>query len=336
MGRLREALKDAPLLGRLCRWLHGWATLPRQLKVARSNACSVALELARIEGELRARSHPSSDATRHEAIRPLGTTSRLCTQAQFLTPEYEFWCRKIKHEPVWHRKFWEYYFISQVLWERSMLDGGRTGCGFGVGREPLPALFAGLGCKIVATDAPSSQAGRHWRKTGQYAASLETLNADGLCPPETFHSNVQYRPVDMRSIPADLAGFDFVWSACAMEHLDDIEKGMQFVLDSCRCLKPNGIAVHTTEFNVSSNDKTLDRGSVVLFRQKDILELGRRLRDIGCELAPVDFSPGNEFLDKFIPPPPYDYSQITLPMLRMLVGKYVTTSIGLIVHRSAG
>jgi hypothetical protein len=336
MGRLREALKDAPLLGQLCRWLYGWATLPRQLEVARSNAFSVALELARMDGELRARSSASPDTARNEAIRPLDMTSRLCTQEQFRTPEYEFWCRKIKCEPIWHRKFWEYYFISQVLRERSMLNGGRKGCGFGVGREPLPALFAGFGCKIVATDAPSSEASPHWRKTGQYAASLDALNVDGLCPQETFRSNVEYRPVDMKNIPADLAGFDFVWSACAMEHLGDIENGIQFALNSCRCLKPNGIAVHTTEFNVSSNDKTLDRGPVVLFRQKDILELGRRLKDIGCELAPVDFSPGDEFLDKFIPPPPNDYSQITVPMLKMMLGKHVTTSIGLIVRRSAG
>jgi SAM-dependent methyltransferase len=334
MRRPTEILKDAPLLGQFCRWLYGWATLRRQLDVIRSNSFSVAMELARLEGELRGKSPSAPEAARGGEAHPSAMTSRLCTQEQFLTSEYKSWCRELKEEPMWHRKQWEHYFISRALRERSVLDRGRKGCGFGVGREPLPAFFASLGCKILATDAPSPKAGRSWLATQQHAASLKNLRVGDICPVETFYSNVEYRPVDMNHIPADLADFDFIWSSCAMEHLGSLEKGIQFVLNSCRCLKPGGIAVHTTEFNLSSNDKTVEWGATVLFRQRDILELGRRLPDIGSELIPVDFSPGNGFLDKFIPPPPYDYSRVTLPMLKMMVQGYVSTSIGLILRKA--
>ena len=57
--------------------------------------------------------------------------------------------------PRWHRKLWEYVMICQALWERGMLRAGRRGCGFGVGQEPLPALFASLGCEVLAADAPA-------------------------------------------------------------------------------------------------------------------------------------------------------------------------------------
>jgi hypothetical protein len=36
-----------------------------------------------------------------------------------------------------------------------MLQPGRTGLGFAVGAEKLPALFASRGCRITATDLPS-------------------------------------------------------------------------------------------------------------------------------------------------------------------------------------
>lgn len=51
-----------------------------------------------------------------------------------------------------HRKFWEFCFIYYVLYDNKMLVPGKSGLGFGVGKEPLASLFASDGCRITATD----------------------------------------------------------------------------------------------------------------------------------------------------------------------------------------
>ena len=48
-----------------------------------------------------------------------------------------------------HRKMWEWCAIAQVLDERNKLRPGKRGCGFAVGHEPLPSLFAACGAEIL-------------------------------------------------------------------------------------------------------------------------------------------------------------------------------------------
>ncbi|HRE25770.1 MAG TPA: hypothetical protein PK954_03970, partial [Anaerolineales bacterium] len=93
-----------------------------------------------------------------------------------------------------HRKIWEYEFVAQALFERDMLRSGRRGLGFAVGRESLPALFASMGCEILATDLDYEKAARgKWVETAQYAGSLEALNAKGVCDDKEFRDRVAFR-----------------------------------------------------------------------------------------------------------------------------------------------
>jgi SAM-dependent methyltransferase len=327
MRRLAKLVLAAPGIGAGARWLRRWAMLPAQVRLVQANARAVALEVARhLEREAAAPGLPAAPG------RP-ALTSRMCTQAQFLTPEFAYWRGKLKQDLLWHRKQWEFCFIAQALWERDMLRSGRRGCGFGVGVEPLPALFASLGCQITASDAPADAVAAGWRETGQYAGAIEPLNAAGIASPETFAANVRWRAVDMNDLPPDLTGFDFVWSACAMEHLGSIDRAIGFLLRSCRCLKPGGVAVHTTEFNVSSDGATVSRGPTVLLRRQDVLRIGARLREVGCELTPVDFDPGRGVLDRFVAVPPYEYSAADAPMLKVTLRGFAATSFGLIVEK---
>jgi len=329
MRRLVDLVLATPGVGGAARWLRRWAMLPGQLRLIQANARAVALEVARgLEREASAPALPAAAPAGPPAL-----TSRMCTQAQFLTAEFAHWRGRLKQDLLWHRKQWEFCFIAHALWERDMLRSGRRGCGFGVGVEPLPALFASLGCRITATDAPAHVVAAGWRETGQYAGTRDPLNAAGIASPEAFAANVEWRAVDMNHLPADLQGFDFVWSACAMEHLGSIEQAIAFLLGSCRCLKPGGVAVHTTEFNVSSDEATLSRGPTVLLRRRDILEIAERLGEVGCELAPVDFDPGAGVLDRFVAVPPYEYGVADAPMLKVALRGFVATSLGLIVHK---
>src|SRR5206468_7166259 len=139
--------------------------------------------------------------------------------------------------------------------------------------------FASFGCQIVATDqAEEAALAGGWIDTGQHATSLQALNERFICPPNQFKRLVSFRHVDMNAIPSDLKGFDFTWSSCAFEHLGSIKMGLRFLENQMACLRPGGIAVHTTEFNLSSNTKTIKRGTVVLFRRRDIEKVAARLR----------------------------------------------------------
>jgi hypothetical protein len=265
--------------------------------------------------------------------------SCLCTQAQFESAMFRRWSERLR--PAWdelrsgiwllhHRKIWEWCFIAQALWERGMLRPGRRGLGFGVGQEPLTALFASFGCELVATDLDADGAkDRGWVDTKQHAANLDALNKDGICDPQQFRRLVTLRNVDMNAIPADLTGFDFTWSACSFEHLGSIEKGQDFIVNQTRCLRKGGVAVHTTEYNVESDDETVDHTNTVLFRRRDIEFIRLRLRTTRHKLD-VDYDPGRGVADKHIDAPPFGN-----PHLKVRLGRFVTTSFGLIIEADA-
>lgn len=269
-------------------------------------------------------------------------TSQLCTYRSLTSPELEVWARRLR--PIWdpdgddpkarlvHRKMWEWLFIAQALSERKMLAPGRRGLGFGVGREPLVALFAAHGCELLATDLHPDQArAAGWTATGgEYSGELGGLNEHGLCPTEEFRCRVAYRHVDMNHLPEDLGQFDFTWSSCALEHLGSLQAGMDFLLGQLRFVRPGGVAVHTTEFNVSSNDRTVDDGATVLYRRRDIEKLARRLRRRGFWIT-CDLRLGESPEDCHVDVPPFSDTH-----LRTTLGEFVTTSLGLIVERPLG
>lgn len=259
-----------------------------------------------------------------------GVVSQVCTLAQLDSPAFRHWLAEMKEPHLLHRKLWEWGYIAQALHERDMLRPGRRGLGFAVGDEPLASLFAARGCEVLATDLDPGVAdplAARWRDTGQHMAGYELLNRRGICTPEQM-SRVGMRYVDMTAIPPDLTGFDFVWSSCSMEHLGTLERGMQFAENAVRCLKPGGVAVHTTEFNVSSNRRTIEAGPDVLYRRRDIEELTRRLERLGCDVAERDYFAGDTPADDRVDRPPY-----SLPHLKLAYGDFTITSFGFIVTR---
>lgn len=259
-------------------------------------------------------------------------TTQLVTTEQFFHPRFRAWCKEIRSQLRFNRKTWEFVFILEALRQNGMLEPGRRGLGFGCGEEPLPAAMINRGATVVASDQglESAQA-QGWASTAQHASALSKLNALDLVPMDEFARNCSLREVDMNRIPEDLrrGGFDYTWSACAFEHLGSIEHGLQFILNAMECLKPGGIAVHTTEFNLSSNDATMETPTCVIFRKRDIEELGRRLTAAGHEVFAFNDHPGTQNLDRHVDLPPYAGS----PCMKIQLDRYVATSIGLIVRK---
>lgn len=259
----------------------------------------------------------------------INPVSQACTQSQMDEDVYGYWCEAIKEVPRKHRKQWEFCYILQAAARYGVLAPGMRGLGFGVGGEPLTALFASRSISILATDLGAEQAAAQgWVDTAQHAASKEALNDRAICPADLFERLVQFRFMDMNAIDGDVRGFDFCWSACALEHLGSIQRGLDFIRNTLDCLKPGGVAIHTTELNCSSETDTLDNDSTVLFRRADFRRLAKQLRADGHQVT-LNFNTGDLPLDKHVDVPPFNDDN----HLKLLISKWVTTSFGLIIRK---
>jgi hypothetical protein len=242
--------------------------------------------------------------------------------------EYAAWCDRLGVATLVHRKLWEWCYALQVLDDAGMLQPGRRGLGFGVGTEPITAILAARGVDVVATDLPpQADAAASWRETGQHADQLADLNHEELCDPAHFARKVSFRAVDMNDVPADLTGFDFTWSSCAMEHLGSLTAGLAFFERQLDCLRPGGVGVHTTEFNVSSDDATIETGHTVLYRARDIEELVYRMRKQGHAMR-ATFALGSTPEDLHVDTEPFTNTHI-----RTQSGEFAHTSFGLVVRK---
>lgn len=256
--------------------------------------------------------------------------SALCRSAHMDSAAFQYWIERLRLSKNYHRKNWEYAAIAQALFERNLLEPGKRGLGFAVGREPMPALFASFGCEVLATDLPSGDSRAEvWSNTGQWAGEIEGLAHPEICPNEDFYKRVSYQPVDMNHIPATLRDFDFTWSSCSFEHCGSIELGKRFIDEQMKTLKPGGWAAHTTELNLTSNETTLSKGRLVIFRRQDIEEICRRLRTDGHYVEPLDLTLGSAAVDAHVDTSPY-----TEQHLRVRLKDWASTSILLLIRKS--
>ena len=275
--------------------------------------------------------------------------SMVCKYEDFLTDWYRRWAQALYQEPVGfdalsrdrflHRKYWEYNAIAQALEERGMLTDGKKGCGFAVGREPLPSLFASYGAEILATDLPADVTAEHtataadWASSGDHATSLEALHEGRIISREDLFRKVRFTPVDMRNLGLPWTErFDFLWSSCSIEHLGSLQAGLDFVKQSLSILRPGGFAVHTTEFNVSSNHETIVDGPSVIYRKCDIEQLDYELRRMRCGLTRCDFYAGDAPADIEFDADPFNGKQ-NLTHIKLALGGHVATSMMMIIRK---
>jgi hypothetical protein len=256
--------------------------------------------------------------------------SQLCTAAQFDDPAFGHIIGALLMSPGPHRKLWELAYIVSVLRQAGMIQAGRRAMVFGCGRETTPAYLAAHGVEVLATDAPSEEVfNQGWASTNQFSAQADDLFFPRIVDRTSFDRLVSFRPVDMNAIPGDLAGqFDACWSTCSLEHLGSLQHGLDFIENSLSVLRPGGLAVHTTEFNLGSNEATLESAGLSIYRRRDIEALAARLVVQGHEVLPLNFHPGDAELDRVIDVPPYG-----LPHLKLAVLDMTCTSIGIAIRK---
>ena len=239
------------------------------------------------------------------------------------------------HPTVMDRKAWEWGFIAQALLERGMLGVGRKGLGFACGKEPLASIFASYGCDIVATDAPPYIIEKtDWESSGQHGNTAEDLFFSDFLNQAAFDQQVTFQYVDMKNIPESLDGSaDFLWSSCAMEHLGSIHDAKDFVYRAMRCLKPGGVAVHTTEINLKSSLETKTFGTTCVLRTIDFIEMAEYLHFNGHQVESLDFRlDGSEYDDTFAQFGSHGEAP-TEPHFKLAFSKCLLTSFGLIAYK---
>lgn len=261
--------------------------------------------------------------------------SKCCSEMDF---SQDFF-KRISAELSWpingrfHRKIWEFVYIVKALENHGLLREGKTGIGFAVGEEPLPSYFASKGVGVLATDlGMESDTAKIWAETGQNAAGdVNKLYKENIVSRETFERNVKYMDLDMNHIPDDIGTFDFCWSSCAIEHVGGLNLSKQFLKNMIKVLKPGGIAVHTTEFNLWSNDETIENGRSVIYRRKDFEEIQEWLLNHGCEME-LSFKRSRGSADMYLPMPPYP-SEDKRNHLNLVIEQFASTSFGLIIKK---
>jgi 2-polyprenyl-3-methyl-5-hydroxy-6-metoxy-1,4-benzoquinol methylase len=251
--------------------------------------------------------------------------SQTCTASQFKEEHYSRLAKQIQQEPRFHRKQWEYIYILRALEQFELLTPGVSGLGFGCGKEPLAVVMAKFGLKVIVTDIPPIESDSFWG-----SASAMELFYGGICTEEQYLKQVSFRAVNMNDIPDDLGLHDFVWSCCALEHLGSLKHGMDFIVNSTKCLKSGGIAIHTTELNMSSDDETVESPGLSLYRRRDLLELQNRLAETDCSMLPLNFYSGDQPEDKYIDLPPYKQEV----HLKLMIEKFSITSFGLVLRKN--
>jgi SAM-dependent methyltransferase len=265
--------------------------------------------------------------------------SKLCSQDDFATDWLSYWCQELRTAPYYHRKIWEFCYICQVLFAEGKLAPDYRGLGFGCGQEPLPSVFAKYGVHVVATDLDQHRPEAEvWRLTREHGANAESFRRRDICPDEQRLATIEFRPIDMSSIPSDFDGqFDFCWSACALEHLGSLANGLNFAENSLRTLKPGGVAVHTTEFTLDEGE-TIDNNPTVLYQAGHLIEFADQMRSKGYEVVQYDFNAGSGILDRLVDLPPWTHELYIPPQhhahLKLNLDGFTCTSIGMIIKKS--
>ena len=251
--------------------------------------------------------------------------SQVCTAAQFASDDFTRLMDLIKQQPRLHRKQWEYAYVLRVLELTDMLRAGRTALGFGCGNEPISAVLASAGVRVTATEHPGFRPGGEDR----VVSSVMDLFYGGICSEDVFRAQVSHRPVDMLQLPGDLGQFDTVWACSAIEELGSIQAGSDFVLAATKLLRPGGVGIFTTQFNLRSDTETLELPTLSAWRRLDLLNLQSRLIDAGCEMLPLSLTGGKLPEDAIIDTPPYGN-----PVhLKLMVEDHAITSIGFALRK---
>ncbi len=169
---------------------------------------------------------------------------KLADIVDFQEPEFQATAALLL-ETAPNRKSWEFVQVYQGLKQLGLLHGQSKALGLGVGSEHLIYAFTNVCEHVTATDLYESQ---KWS-----TAAMTTSDIYRLSPFAYQPERLSVQHMDMTQIKYPDGHFDFVWSCCAIEHVQNFQALHQVYQEIHRVLKPGGIAALTTEFNNSNH-----------------------------------------------------------------------------------
>ena len=253
-----------------------------------------------------------------------------CSAADFLHPQFNQLCREFDYPALISPEALGMGVCHPSPEAGRRIEGRQPRHRFWCRPRAIASALCKYGAQIVATDA-SEELGKSvgWVKSDEHSSGVSQLLYPNVVDDDIVRSNIIHRECDMNQIDVDLVDFDFTWSCCCFEHLGSLEAGIEFVINSVeKTLKIGGVACHTTEFNLSSNDDTLREGATVLYRKRDMLELVDRLRERGHGVEAFSVAPDSHYLDGYV-------DTRAIPTSSWLLRGYTTTSVGIVVKRGA-
>jgi hypothetical protein len=269
----------------------------------------------------------------------------ITSEYHYLSKEYSDICYKILKEPIrFHRKQWELVYVIRMLELKNLVNNNSTGISFGSGVGCEIKALANKGCKIIVTDLNEGEAKNlGWVDTNQHTKNLEAFKDNRFDNYDYINNLTIDNNVDMNNIPKKyLEGqFDFAISVCALEHLGSLQKGLDFIINSIKCVKIGGIVVHTTEFNLNSlyNDydgKTIEHRLTSVYRAQDLKKLREEVEKMGNKMYCMDYTYVDGLYDKYIDLPPYpgnDNNKHLRAELSDGLIKIPATCVGIVIER---
>lgn len=169
---------------------------------------------------------------------------KLCDAADWFDPAFRgVITTRLRSEPVFHRKQWEFAAIYAALDDLGVLHETAEGVAFGAGKERLIYSVAERVKKITATDLYQKDA--HWEGTKTDDPRNYLLQE---APFTIDESKLDAKYMNMRDITYPDNSFDFAYSSCVLEHISDNDEGfIEHLEEVRRTLKPGGYYVFTTE-----------------------------------------------------------------------------------------
>jgi len=257
----------------------------------------------------------------------------VCKQIDFSSETFRNIVSDYLIQPViYHRKLWEFVYIIRMLELSGMVSESKKGLGFGCGYERLVPALAAKGVNLTVTDLEKG-----WFEEQEELNWDIYFDAPTICDKQLFNKVVTLSHLNMSDIPDEyLQGeYDFIWSSCSLEHLGGLLKGMEFIINSLKALKVNGVAIHTTEYNISANNKgtnynkTLETPEACAYRKLDFTWLANHLAPLGYKFFSIDYDSGDLQYDLEIDQPPYTPDK----HLKLNVESFDLTSLGFVIER---
>ena len=98
-------------------------------------------------------------------------------------------------------------------------------------------------------------------------------------------------------------------------------------------LEPGGVAVHTTELELTPRADTEYHLDTAIYRLDDLERLAQRVRDMGFEMQTNWYVSMDTPADRWISLPPYPHDDPA--HLKLAIAESVSTSVGLLITRPA-